>query len=257
MRLLISSLLLVLALLPVHAQERTVVIHTNLPEAYVFADSVLVGTAGQEVFQIPTSAEHLRLVPPSIDTWSVPPLTRSLASAAETDSVVLTMRFPYRYRVETIPFGATVTLHTPDGSRQELGVTPLTYEVEEPLAGTLVVERLGYMAERIDPGVDLWNRSVISLAPVLRTQEENAEVAWTPPRKRRRWINYAAFGLAATAGAMSVYYKFKADDLYDEYRRTGDPSLQPRISAFDDRALIALGAMQVGVGVLAIRLALR
>ncbi len=239
------------------AQPRTVVLRTNLPEAFVYADSVLLGTADRGRFAIPPGTGVLRLVPPAVDAWSIPPVSRSLAGLPAADSLVLTLRFPYRYRIETIPFGASVTLHRPDGTRIDLGVTPLTHASAEPLEGVLVVERLGYLPERIEPGRDLWNRAVLTLTPALRTTAPQAEVTWSPPRRPRRWIDYAAVGLAVSAGALSVYYKFKADDLYDAYLRTGDPALRPRVTAYDDRALVALGVMQVGVGVLAVRLALR
>lgn len=237
-----------------HAQERIVVVDTNYPEAQVFADAVYLGTAAQRQFLVPASARHLRLVTPNIDTWSVPPVLATLPEAG--DSLSLQLDFPYTYRIETFPFGATVYLETP-AERLELGETPLLHQADQPLEGTLVVDRRGYMPERWQPGREIWNRSVITLRPALRPEEPVARVDWSPPKQRKRWINYAASGLALTAGALAAYYRFKANDLDDRCQGDSECSLQPQIDRYNTRAIVALGAMQVGVGVLTIRLAMR
>ena len=63
--------------------------------------------------------------------------------------------------------------------------------------------------------------------------------------------------MAVAAGAVSIHYKFKADRLNEQYEQTGDAALRPRIHDLDTRAGVALGVMQVGVGVLALRFILR
>lgn len=237
-----------------HAQDRIVVLDTNYPEAQVFADATYLGTAAQRQFLIPASVRQLRLVTPDIDTWSVPPVVATLPAAV--DSLSLHLDFPYTYRIETFPFGATVYLETL-AERLKLGETPLLHQSDEPLEGTLVVARRGYMPERWQPGREIWNRSVITLRPTRHTDEPVAMVDWSPPKQRHRWINYAASGLALTAGALAVYYRFKANDLDDRCQGESACSLQPRIDRYNTRAIVALGAMQVGVGVLTIRLAMR
>ena len=85
---------------------------------------------------------------------------------------------------------------------------------------------------------------------------------WMPITDRRPsasdyWIEIAAGTVAVAAMALSIHYKFQADDYYDSYVATGDPALQPLYKAYDRRALVALGVGQVGLGVLAVRLATR
>lgn len=75
-----------------------------------------------------------------------------------------------------------------------------------------------------------------------------------PARSKRTWIDYAAVSGALVAGAVAVHYKMKADARYDVYRQTGDPTLRPEIRRLDTRSGIAVGAMQVGITVFAIRL---
>jgi hypothetical protein len=166
---------------------------------------------------------------------------------------------PYYYRIESVPYRAQVFVQA-DGRKELMGETPVTFTRPEPLESVIVVEKRGYAPTEIDPGGDRWNRHVVMLTRAERAADgkSDAEVAWTPPRARTsKWIDYGSVGLAVVSAIVSVHYKFKADALYDEYEETGDPLLERRIKRLDTRSGIALGAMQVGLGVFAIRLALR
>ncbi len=249
--------LMLLAAAPGRAQQPVVVlVETNLPDAVVYADSLWLGPASRSPFLVPAHARALRLVPAGGDLWAIEPLVAPLAAAAG-DTLALRLAFPHYYQVETVPFGATVFHETLDG-RRDLGDTPLLYQTPQPLSGSLVVERQGYVTQQVAPGNDVWNRHVLTLQPVTPPQEaQTAEVAWHPPVKRHRWIDYTAAAVAVGAGALAVHYKFKADRLDDRYRESGDPALRDRITSLDTRSVIALGVMQAGVGVLAVRFILR
>ena len=56
---------------------------------------------------------------------------------------------------------------------------------------------------------------------------------------------------------MAVHFKFKADRRYDRYVETGDPALRPAIKRYDTYSGVALGVMQAGAGLFAVRLILR
>ncbi len=238
-----------------HAQERVVLLETNLPDAVVYADSVRLGRASLGTFRVPADARALRLAPGGGDLWAVAPLTAPLAANPD-DTLALRMPFPHYYKIESIPFGASVYLEKLDG-RQELGVTPVLYQSPQVPAGSFVVERPGYLAERLKPGEAVWNPYLLTLQPLTPPEAQTAEMAWRPPPKRRRWIDYTAAAVAVGAGALAVHYKFKADRLDDRYRETGDPSFRQQIKSFDTRSVVALGVMQAGVGVLALRFVLR
>lgn len=236
---------------PVHLQ-----VETNLPGAVLFADTLRVGPVHEGMtLAVPAGTRRLRLAPPSAEVWSVEPLTASL-SAAPGDTVRLDLRFPYHYAVQSVPYGASVYAVTAEG-RRWLGETPLVHEQATPLVGTLRVERPAYAAETLEPRDDVWNRFDVVLTPTAPLPEATHEVAWTPPTRRLRWIDYAAAGAAIGAGLLTVHYKFKADRLYDQYEGTTDPALRSDIKAYDTRAAVALGVMQAGVGVFAFRLVLR
>lgn len=249
----------VLMSMPASAQEAAwVYIETNESGAHVYADSIHLGTAAQGIFAVQPGEVLLRLTPPQRNSWSMESVEERVVAAAG-DTVSVAMALPFYYRVESVPYGGSVFIEYDDG-RQSMGETPLTFSVPEPLNRPVVVDKFGYLPAEIEPGVEHWNRHLVMLERAERVSEEmaSAEVPWTPPRSARaRWIDYGALGLAVVSAVVAVNYKFRADDLYDEYEQTGDPALRDRITRFDTRSGIALGTMQVGLGIFAIRLALK
>ena len=230
-------------------------VETNLPEAVLYADSLMVGPVSGRFIPVPASAKWLRVTAPEVNSWTISPLSKEV-TLSPGDSIDVVLNFPHYYRIESTPFGATVH-HEKDDARTVIGSTPLTYVSEEPLAGMLAVERPGFAIERIRPGTEVWNRYVVGLKPTDDPDPASAQVHWQPPRKRHAWIDYAAIGTAVAAGVVAVHYKFKADDLYAEYEDTADQSLRPQIRDYDLKSGVAFGVMQGGLGLFAIRLALR
>ena len=230
-------------------------VSTNARNALLFADSTYLGRVNAEYFAVSTRTQNLRLTLEDANTWSVPPIETALR-AEPGDSLEIDLRFPYRYRIESVPFGANV--HLERGSEWIfLGSTPLLHTSTAPLKDPLVIERAGFAVERLSPGVDVWNRHLIMLEPSAEVDPTAAQVDWRPPRQRKAWIDYAALGTALVAGAVAVHYKFKADDLYATYQETADPALRDDIHAYDVRSGVAFGVMQGGLGLFALRLILR
>ena len=55
-------------------------------------------------------------------------------------------------------------------------------------------------------------------------------------------------GTAIALGGATAYYKLKADDLYEDYKITGDPGLVDNIAHYDDQAAGTLIGMEICVG---------
>ncbi|HET6566714.1 MAG TPA: hypothetical protein VFG50_02045 [Rhodothermales bacterium] len=236
-------------------QSSTLTIQTNYPQALVYADSLLLGRASEGTFAVPAATGDIRLVVGSEREWTIPPLVRHVAPLQPDSSYTLQLDFPYYYRVRSMPFGSGVYV-VENGTRRRLGDTPLLYTSAAPLRGTLVVDHPEFGAKEVAVGTDIWNDVNVVLKPDGDAQRA-VKLSWSPPKYHRRWIDYASVGLAVAAGITSVHFKLKADNLFEDYRETGDPLLRERIESLDTRAGIALGAMQVGVGVFAVRLILR
>ena len=86
-------------------------------------------------------------------------------TATTGDTLELRLPFPYHYHIETIPYGASVFLETPEG-RLPVGETPVLYKVPHVPGGPFIIERQGYMPEQLMPGQEVWNRYVLTLDPL-------------------------------------------------------------------------------------------
>lgn len=249
-------------LLPIaaSAQDRAwIILETNAQDAVVYADSIRLGSADAALFTIAPGATRLRLVRPNAGTWSEPP-TETTVHPTVGDTIHVILNVPYRYRIESVPFGATVYLASDSSRSEPLGETPVLLERSTPLGEALVLRRQGYHARTIEPGSALWNRHSAVLEPTQSQREAAAatEVEWHPPSRRQAaWIDYASVGLGVVGAVVAVHYKFKADRLYDQYLETGDLSLRSPIERYDRRSGAALIGMQVGITVFAIRLILK
>lgn len=250
------SLFLAGVALSAHAQTHAaVVLETNYPDALVYADSIWLGYASEGRFVVPTTAREIRLVAREEGGWDIPPVAKPVSLSQADSTYELRLNFPYFYQIRSMPFDAVVYLEQ-GGTRMRIGETPVLYRSETPLQGVFRIEHPGYLARQVEAGTEIWN----DVEVVLDSEGQHrraTEIAWSPPGKSRMWIDYAAVGLAVGAGIASIHYKFKADDLYEEYEETGDPAIKSRIKSYDMRAGVSLGAMQLGLGVFAVRLILR
>jgi hypothetical protein len=238
-------------------QQAAVVLQleTNAPSARVYADHILLGTASERFFSMGEGEHEIRLVAADQFSWSIPPVVTRIDSGIAGDTIAVRLDFPYYYRLESTPFDAEVDLR--DGLVvRPLGFTPSTVESATPLTGVLDIRLAGFKTESIVPGAELWNLHVIRLEPLEETGDVS-RFALSPPPSRRRWIDYAAIGTALVAGGVAVHFKFKADRRYDRYVETGDPTLRPTIKRYDTYSGVALGVMQAGAGLFAVRLILR
>lgn len=245
---------------PAGAPVGYVTVETNAPDALVRLDGRLVGTAAEGPFAAPPGAVTVALAESAEAAWA-PRRAEAVATVVEGETVTVLLRLPLRYRVETFPVGAEVTLETPQGT-ERLGTAPLVFERVEALTGTLVASAPGFMPVRALPGDSLTNRVTLVLRPLEAGAVPETAAGWVPDRRPNRWIDYAAGAAAVAGAAVAVHYKFQADDLDDRYRAAGsaergDPALKSEAERLDSYALAALGVMQVGLGVLAVRFILR
>ena len=227
-------------------------VKSNLSESLVMVDSVYSGRANGSLLRIPAGGTRIVLVPTEVGAWDLPQPETDLSVAA-WDTATLVMDFPYQYRIDSTPFGAKVSVPAQEGL--VLGETPLVYSMESPLLSALLLEKAGYANAVIQPGSDVINRHSVALRPIDQSVPDELAVEWAPAGSKNKWISWAAAGLALTGGALAVNFKFKADEEYERYLETGDPAVKEQVDQYDMYSYVALGAMQVGIGVLAVRLA--
>lgn len=237
-----------------------VAVATNAPEARVRLDGLVVGTAVEGPFAVAPGTVTVQLAEAAEAAWA-PRRAEATVTVREGETATVALRLPLRYRIETFPVGAEVHLEH-DGVAEALGTAPLVLERAAPLAGTLVAEAPGFLPARAAPGDSLTNRVSLILRPLADGAVPETVAGWEPHQRSRRWIDYAAGATALAAAAVAIHYKFRADGIDDRYRAVGsaergDPALKAEAERLDGYALAALGVMQVGLGVLAVRFVLR
>jgi len=227
-------------------------VDSNLKASLIIVDSTFVGTvADGNLVPIAPGEHRVAVAPAEVGSWVLSSPETSI-SARPGDTLAITLDFPFTYRIDSTPFGAAVYREDQD---RELGETPLVFSSETALRAALILEKRGYATERIIPGTDVINQHSVALR-VLEGEEVPPEaVEWSPPAVRHKWLTYSAMGLIVAGGALAVHFKFAADDRYEEYLRTADKETKAEVDRLDRLSYVALGGLQVGLGILVYRLA--
>lgn len=254
-RIFASSLLALITTAAAFAQDSTrayLRVESNLDGSLILVDSAYVGVIGRADFlEVRPGQRRIGLAPAAVGSWV---LTRpeTNVTALPGDTVTVRLDFPITYRIDTTPFGATVFREDEDRS---IGQTPLVFTSETALRTALILEKAGYASERIVPGSEVFNQHSVSLRALEDQMVPAGAVEWNPGNRRHRWITYSALGLVVAGGALAVHFKFEADDKYEEYLVTANPQTKDEVDRLDRFSYVALGGMQVGLGILAYRLA--
>ena len=232
-------------------------------DAAVVVGGVAAGRVG-DVLAIPAdSAVTVALVEAGAQ-WN-PRRAEVTVSVPPNDTLAVGLALPVRVRVETLPSRAAVALVRPDGTRQALGASPLTADLAPGASGTLVATLAGYREARLalDASARRDGPVTLLLAPDGSAEGAPAVTVLSTARPGRHRLVDAGIGvLTLAAGAVAVAAKFRADGIDDRYRdpasaERGSEGLRADAARLDRLSLVALGAMQVGVGALALRFVLR
>ena len=253
MRLALSLLLLASG---ASAQDAAIRVETSAPEARVLVDGAAAGAPG-EVLPVASGERVVALVEPGWEGRRA----ETTVTVGAGDTLVVRLELPVRTRIESVPLRAEVALVRPDGRVEPLGPTPLVVDRLDGLEGVLTARLAGYVPAEV-PAPEAGGRVTLVLRP------EGVETAVPVPlpterrNPRRTAIDVGLAGLALAAGAVAVHYKFRADRADDAYREPGslsrgDEALRDEALYYDRLSGVALGVSAGGLGVLAIRLAIR
>lgn len=232
------------------SQEAYLLVKSNAAETWVYLDSTRLGASGTALWPIRPGQHEVQAGPAGMYAWSFEYETTAI-NAAPGDTVEVSFHFPYAYSVSSSPSGASV-YHLDGSNRQKLGVTPLTYTSDQPLDGTLVIDKVDFDSVHVVPGADIWNSHRIELVGKERSVAEK-HVGLPTRREERTWVSYMGAGLAVSAGAAAVYFQRRANRL----QASDNPHERLRSDKFEQLSNGSLVAMQLGVGVLAVQLVWR
>ena len=250
-------LFLLFGVASVQAQPATLIVEAT--RGHVVVDGETRGIAGEPVEVSP--GERLVWLVDEVGSWN-PRIDSSRVVLAAGDTVRLAMALPIRTRIETDPVGAEITLVSADGTQRELGPAPVTVDLEDNALVELIAQADGYA--RLRRSLDGASSVHLMLVPEAGMRVEPVVQTFATRRaaRRRTLIDLGIGAATLAAGAVAVYYKFEGDEVDDRYRdpeslQRGDEALRQEALRFDRRSGVALGAMQVGIGVLALRFVLR
>ncbi|PAP77452.1 hypothetical protein [Rubrivirga marina] len=251
----LAVLLALVLAVPVAAQ--TAHVRVDAPEGEVVVDGQREGEAGAWIGVAP--GERVVALVDDLDAWN-PRRAERAVTLADGDSVTVALALPLRLRVETLPIRAVVVRETASG-RDTLGVSPLTLETDGAAPIVLVASLDGY--ESVRQTVEPDAQAVTLVLPL--GDDTVPEAALLPTQRstlRRTLVDFGIGAASLAAGAVAVHYKFRADAVDDRYRTEGtadfgDEALRSEALRLDRYSAVALGAMQVGIGALALRFVLR
>jgi len=232
--------------------EAFLLVQSNLPGSLVLVDSSYAGTVGeQRVIRVDPGSHRVGVTPSEVGSWVLSPPETDVV-AVEGDTVSVTLDFPITYRIDSVPFGAAVFREDDD---RALGETPVIFSTDEVLRAAIILEKSGYATERIIPGTEVINQHTVSLRPLEGQIARSDAEEWSPGSRSSKWLTYSAVGLIVAGGALAVHFKFEADDKYQEYLVTADSETKHEVDRLDRLSYVALGGVQVGLGILVYRLA--
>ncbi|WP_420457406.1 hypothetical protein [Rubrivirga sp.] len=244
-----------LLLLAGPAVAQTAHVRVEAPAGEVVVDGVRAGAAGEWIGVEAGTREVVLL--DDAQAWD-PRRASATVTVAAGDSATVALSLPTRLRVETLPIRALVVRER-NGVRDTLGTAPLTVETDGP--AVLIAALDGYQEVRQSVGA---GAESVTLVLPLRA-DAVPETALLPTERStlgRTLIDVGIGAAALAAGAVAVHYKFRADSADDRYRAEGSADfgnevVRQEALRLDRYSAVALGAMQVGIGALALRFVLR
>ncbi len=227
-------------ILPLRAQQATLSVQSRPAGCWVRLDSLLIGQTPIQSLALPPGSHVVTVYPPEGGLWNWGEQAMELDLSPGTDTT-LTVVFDQPVLVNSLPPGAEVFREN-----EFVGTTPLYLSFTTYAGQSFTIRKDGY---------EPFSFQLIRPGPIMarlnaRFDSPGSEVTARPrllgifPRTHVK----AKFALLATTVAAhwaSFYFKNKADDNFDRYRRSGDPARMEhyldQTRKYDTLSEIALG----------------
>lgn len=219
-----------------------ITITSNVHNATVFIDSVEIGTAPVLGYAVTPGDHTVCLVSHDDRSWAVNAWCEQV-SIEEGKEYSLRISPLRQMRITSDPFGALVMYKD-----TVLGETPYIFSTREG-SGSLRLSKEGY-----DEVTLLFDGSTTSLHGAMNPREHlRTDDVWRYLENEESQSIAPVVITASSAvltGAAAAYWKIHADNLYDDYRLTGDPGRLHQIRKLDVASGIALGVSQISLALL-------
>ena len=205
-------------------------IKTNVDSAGLFIDNEFIGIGGNFSVEKEPGIYSVKLIE-NMSKWDAEIISDTISVVKDQEKIL-------RYNFKS----QTVLVSSPDDVRvfandTLIGFTPLLLET-------------GYQnlkLEKPDYNSLTMNSEEISSHEIPKLKFDGE------PTKKQFYgttLFGALVGTAIALGAATAYYKLEADDLYEEYKLTGDPGLVDNIDHYDGLSAGTFIGMEICVGAL-------
>lgn len=207
--------------------KATIEVKTDIAGASVFVDDSLAGTGSMSI-ELPLGEYTIKVVK-EYKVWDTSVLEENVVLTECDETAAYEFTFEEEVYVETEPDDAYVY-----EADTLIGHTPLFI----PLDVSRIELRKPKYENKI---IELSNYNAVQPVPLNFTGEKRQERFG-----ESTWFK-VLIGTAVALGATAAYYKIKADNRYEEYEETNDPSLLNEVDDFDLYSGLAFGALQVNL----------
>jgi hypothetical protein len=196
-------------------------INSEPEKALVYIDSKLIGLTPVTNLKVKPGTYILKVKNPEISDWLESDYEQRIDVRAG-DTLNLFVTFDKYVKINSIPFGADIFL-----GDSILGVTPSVFKLKELVGKRLKISKKGY--DEVEIFIDGKARKFeVNLKPKNGVDEELRKGS----RDKLKMVLPIA-GISLSSGLVSIYFKTKADALYDEYLKTGDAGKLNTIKTYD------------------------
>ncbi len=196
-------------------------INSEPQKALVYIDSELIGLTPIVNLKVKSGTYILKVKNPEISDWLESDYEQKIEIKVG-DTLNLFVTFDKYVKINSIPFGADIFL-----GDSILGVTPSIFKLRELVGKRLKISKKGY--EEVEIFVDGKARKIdVNLKPKNGIDDELRRGS----RDKLKMVLPIA-GVSLSSGLVSIYFKMKADALYDEYVKTGDTGKLNTIKTYD------------------------
>jgi hypothetical protein len=217
-----------------------VTITSNLPNSRVLIDSVDVGMVPLENYGLTEGRHTVCVVSGNDRHWITNAECRTIEAK---EGLQVHMRFPRSIRVTSEPYGSSVVY------RDTIqGETPSLLWIPEDV-GTVRLTKEGYEEVAL-----IFDGSTSALHGVLKPKEtviDGTAFLYLEKEESQTALPVViSVSSAVLSGALAAHWKLRADNLYRDYQRTGDPANLNQIHQLDVASGIALGVSQLSLAFL-------
>jgi len=221
-------------------------VSSNPSGADVYLDSLYVGKTPIRGYALPEGSYRLKIYYPSVFAWDA--LSRedtvSISSQGRSEKVY---QLGTVLRIQSVPDGGSVLYRG-----NELGITPLFLASPAQLRGEIVVQKDGFVPQRLAIGENENITLAARLQPQLATTNLSAPEVLAESRMvgPSHWLTYASGSAMIVSGVVSAYLKDQANRKFDQFLLTRDPALLASTRRLDRGAAASLVVTQISFALL-------